>query len=262
VLSPTATVDQQIGFDLRITDGSQPDAPLSWNDPTHSQDTDTSKFGTLTLKEAVKWTVAAKGTPVIDGIPDPIWARTPQIATDTWVQGTSGATAEVKMLWDEEHLYVLAVVSDSLLSKASTNPWEQDSIEVFVDQNNAKTKSYQSDDGQYRVNFDNEQSFGGSASADALVSAVQIVPGGYVVEVAITLDAIEPERGMVIGFDFQVNDDGLGDGVRSGVVTWNDTTGQAYQDASTFGVLALVKRVRPHWHYPFCRWRSNHFYFK
>ena len=163
------------------------------------------------------------------------------------------------MLWDDEHLYVLAVVSDSLLSKASTNPWEQDSIEVFVDQNNAKTKSYQSDDGQYRVNFDNEQSFGGSASADALVSAVQIVPGGYIVEVAITLDVIEPERGMVIGFDFQVNDDGLGDGVRSGVVTWNDTTGQAYQNASTFGVLAFVKYARPCWGYPYFPWWPRRF---
>jgi endo-1,4-beta-xylanase len=259
VLSPTATVDQQIGFDLRITDGSQPGVPLSWNDPTHSQDTDTSKFGTLTLKEAVKWTVAAKGTPVIDGIQDPIWAHTPQISTDTWIQGTSGATAKVKMLWDDEHLYVLAVVSDSLLSKASANPWEQDSIEVFVDQNNAKTKSYQSDDGQYRVNFDNEQSFGGAASADALTSATQIVPGGYVVEVAIRLDAIEPKRGMVIGFDFQVNDDGLGDGVRSGVVTWNDTTGQAYQDASTFGVLAFVKYTRPCWGFPPSLWWRGHF---
>ena len=93
------------------------------------------------------------------------------------------------MLWDDTHLYIYATVTDSLLSKASANAWEQDSVEIFLDQNNAKTSSYQSDDGQYRVNFDNEQSFGGSASADNFVSATRITDDGYVVEAAITLDA-------------------------------------------------------------------------
>jgi endo-1,4-beta-xylanase len=123
-----------------------------------------------------------------------------------------------------------------------------------VDQNNAKTKNYQSDDGQYRVNFDNEQSFGGSASPDALVSATRIISGGYIVELAITLDAIEPQRGMVIGFDFQVNNDEDGDGTRDSVVTWNDPTGQAHQNASTFGVLALVRYAGPCWGFPCFPW--------
>jgi endo-1,4-beta-xylanase len=242
-LQESATTDRQIGFDLRVTDGSQPSAPISWNDPTHSQDTDTSKFGTLTLIDAVKWTIARKGTPVIDGIKDAVWARTAEITTDTWVEGSSGATAKVKMLWDDSHLYIFATVTDPLLSKASANPWEQDSIEVFVDQNNAKTPSYQSDDGQYRVNYDNEQSFGGSASADNFTTATQIVPDGYVVEAAIALDAIQPQRGTLIGFDFQVNDDGQGDGTRSSVVTWNDPTGLSYLNTSRFGVLWFMGRA-------------------
>ena len=31
------------------------------------------------------------------------------------------------------------MVTDTLLSDASRNPWEQDTVEVYVDQNNAKT---------------------------------------------------------------------------------------------------------------------------
>jgi endo-1,4-beta-xylanase len=144
---------------------------------------------------------------------------------------------------DDEHLYILAVVSDSLLSKAASNAWEQDSFEVFVDQNNAKTSWYQTDDGQYRVNFDNEQSFNGAAAAELITSATRIAPGGYVVELAIKLDAVTPQEGVRIGFDFQVNDDKDGNGVRDSVVTWNDPTHQSYQNTSRLGVLQFVEQA-------------------
>ena len=182
--------------------------------------------------------------PVIDGVEDTAWSRASKITTSTWVQGSSGATAKVKTLWDSGHLYIYAVVTDPVLSDASSNPWEEDSIEIFVDQNNAKTPNYQSDDGQYRVNYLNVQSFGGAASADKFVTAAKIVPGGYVVEASIALDAIQPHTGTLIGFDFQVNDDGQGNGTRTSVVTWNDPTGQSYQNTSRFGVLQLAKHGR------------------
>ena len=181
-----------------------------------------------------------RGTPVVDGVEDPVWAGATEIATNTWVLGTSGSTARVKTLWDAGHLYVFAHVTDTLLSKASANPWEQDSVEVFLDQNNGKTSQYQSDDGQFRVNYENTQTFGGSASAARIVSATKVVPGGYDVELAITFDAIEPRAGTLIGFDFQVNNDELGNGVRSSVVTWNDPTGESFRNTSRFGVLKLV----------------------
>lgn len=170
-----------------------------------------------------------------------MWAAAAEVATAVWVVGGSGATVTVKTLWDDEHLYVYAVVSDSLLSKAAIDAWEQDSFEVFVDQNNAKTTSYQPDDGQYRVNYENAQSFGGAASADRLTSATKIVPGGYIVELAIRLDAITPQEGMLMGVDFQVNDDSNGNGVRDSVVTWNDPTHQSYQNTFRLGLLQFVR---------------------
>ena len=72
-----------------------------------------------------------------------------------------------------------------------------------------------------------------------------LVPGGYLVEAAIALDAIEARPGTLLGFDVQVNDDGLGDGVRSGVVTWNDPTGESWRNTSRFGVLRLGHRKHP-----------------
>jgi endo-1,4-beta-xylanase len=241
-LKAGAALDRQIGFDMRFTDASDSGAPISWNDTTHRQNTDTSKWGTLTLVPAVKLTRAIQGTPTIDGIADPVWLAAPEITTHTWVQGTSGSTARVKTMWDASYMYILAVVTDNRLSKASPNPWEQDSIEVFVDQNNAKTTSYQPDDGQYRVNYANEQSYGGAASADTFVTATTIIPGGYVVEAAIRLDAVQAQENASIGFDVQVNNDEQGNGTRSSVVTWSDPSGLSYRNTSKLGVLQFVKK--------------------
>jgi endo-1,4-beta-xylanase len=172
-----------------------------------------------------------------------MWATANEISTDVWVEGTSGSTATIKTMWDSTNLYVYAVVSDSLLSKASSNAWEEDSIEVFVDQNNAKTSSYEADDGQFRVNYDNEQSFRGTAASTAtLASATRIISGGYVVELAVTLNDFPPQDGGLIGFDFQVNNDQDGNGTRDSVAIWNDPTGQSYQNTSRLGVLQFEAR--------------------
>ncbi len=248
-LTATLAPGARLGFDVRVTDGSD-NSVISWNDLTHSQLTSTANFGTLILIGEYKLTQAIKGTPVIDGRADAIWADANEINTDVWVMGTGGATAKVRTMWDEGHLYVYAIVSDTLLSKASANPWEEDSVEVFVDQNNAKTTSYESDDGQYRVNFDNDQSFNPAALTGTLRSETFIIPedqtllmeGSYIVEAAITLTAVMPQPGVLIGFDFQVNDDADGDGDRDSVAIWNDPTGQSWQNTSRIGVLQFVER--------------------
>ncbi|MBN1888301.1 MAG: endo-1,4-beta-xylanase [Thermoflexales bacterium] len=242
-LSAVANIGDRIGFDLRLVDGNSGDV-ISWNDLTNAQNTTTANWGTLTLIGEYKQTTALEGTPVIDANEDTLWIDAAEISTDVWVSGDSGSTAKVRTLWDSTHLYIYAVVSDSLLSKASSNPWEQDSIEAFVDQNNAKTVSYEADDGQFRINFDNEQSFRGTAASTAtLESATRVVPGGYIVEMAIALNDFPPQVGGLIGFDFQVNNDQDGDGDRDSVALWNDPTGQSYQNTSRLGVLQFVTRT-------------------
>jgi len=233
-------VGDELGFDIRITRASAPDAPISWNDRDHTRDSDTSKYGILSLIKPPKMTTAVRGTPTVDAEEDDIWSNAEEAAAETWVLGENGSTGTVKTMWDDENLYVYFTVTDALLSKASGNPWEQDSVEVYVDQNNAKTTTYETDDGQFRINFDNEQSFLGGANADRITSATRLTDDGYVVEMAIALDAIEPAEGMIIGFEFQVNNDEDGSGVRDSVITWNDPTHLSYQNTSRFGLLQLV----------------------
>jgi len=239
-LNEAVAVGDELGFDIRLTRASAPDAPISWNDRDHTQDSDTSKYGILSLIKPPKMTTAVRGTPTIDAEEDEIWAEAEAVETETWVLGDSGSTGTVKTMWDDDNLYVFFTVTDALLAKASSNPWEQDSIEVYVDQNNAKTTTYEADDGQIRINFDNEQSFLGGATAEKISSATRLTDDGYVVELAIALDAIEPEEGMIIGFEFQVNNDEDGSGTRDSVMTWNDPTHLSYQNTSRLGLLQFA----------------------
>jgi GH35 family endo-1,4-beta-xylanase len=181
---------------------------------------------------------AAYGTPLIDGEVDDAWNEADVVRTVAQVMPADGAVAEVRVLWDETHVYVLAEVADENLSEASSNAYEHDSFEVFIDEDNGKSSSYQSDDAQYRVSFSNLQSVGGQTSTDYLESAVSLIDGGYRVEMAVELRFVAAEPGSLLGIDFQVNDD-FGDGVRSGISKWNDLTNESWRNASGWGVLSL-----------------------
>lgn len=256
-LTEAGIAGKQLSFDMRVTDSGADDGTehgkngtiVSWSDPRSMQEADTDGFGTLTFTaDPVKTAKVPYGTPELDGEMDAIWANGQEQSTDVWVEGTSGSTAKFRTLWDEGHLYVYALVSDLLLSDASANEYEEDSVEIFVDQNNAKTSTYEGDDGQYRINFNNVRSASGHANANNFISVTKIVydqahsPVGYVVEAAIELDLISPKAQAAVGFDLQVNNDQEGDGQRNTVVNWADPSGQSYQNTSKLGVLELLSQ--------------------
>jgi endo-1,4-beta-xylanase len=183
---------------------------------------------------------APYGTPVIDGEIDDIWESAPVIVTDKFVMQNEGATAEVRALWDEDHLYVLAEVTDPILSDISGNAYEEDSFEVFVDENNGKTTSYETDDFQYRVNFLNKKSVARNTKMEYYDTAAAVTDSGYIVEIVINFQTIKGSQGSVLGFDLQVNDD-FGDGARSSIAKWNDPTNESWRNTSGLGILELVK---------------------
>ncbi|PLV57660.1 endo-1,4-beta-xylanase [Thermotoga sp. SG1] len=230
--------DSYIGFDIAVIDDGK---WYSWSDTTNSQKTNTMNYGVLKL-EGVMVATAKYGTPVIDGDIDEIWNTTEEIETKSVAMGSleKNATAKVRVLWDEENLYVLAVVKDPVLNKDNSNPWEQDSVEIFIDENNHKTGYYENDDAQFRVNYMNEQSFGTGASAARFKTAVKLIEGGYIVEAAIKWKTIKPSPDTVIGFNVQVNDANE-KGQRVGIISWSDPTNNSWRDPSKFGNLRLIK---------------------
>ncbi|UOQ49858.1 endo-1,4-beta-xylanase [Gracilibacillus caseinilyticus] len=186
---------------------------------------------------------ATFGTPVVDGTLDDIWDSAAELPVDRFQMAWQGANGVAKTLWDQDHLYVLVQVSDAQPDKSSENPWEQDSVEVFIDENNGKTAFYEKDDGQYRVNFDNETSFNPTSIAEGFESATHVSDNGYMVEMKIPLRHISPANKQKIGFDVQINDGA--DGARQSAATWNDTTGAGFQDTSVFGELTLIDTSEP-----------------
>ena len=203
-------------------------------DPDEYMSSNPPKAPKVAKKSAAKF-----GTPVIDGKAEDIWKDTPELPINQYQMAWNGATGTAKALWDNKNLYVLLQVNDVQLDKGSANAWEQDSVEAFVDENNGKTTFYEDDDGQYRVNFENTASFNPAAIAEGFESAVKVSGTSYTVEMKIAFKAITPEYGKEIGFDAQINDGK--DGARQSAATWNDLTGNGYQDTSVYGTLTLTR---------------------
>jgi endo-1,4-beta-xylanase len=193
----------------------------------------------LALKEkAAKTAAIGYGKPVIDAQVDDVWAGTPVLETDLYLLAWQGAHGKAQVLWDEDNLYVLVQVEGAAMNKQSPNAHEQDSVEIFVDENNAKTAYYGDDDGQYRVNFDNEGSFNPLPVSAGFISAARVSGSSYTVEMRIPFKTIKGADGTAIGFDLSING-ASNSGTRESVAVWNDLSGQSYRDTSGLGTLTL-----------------------
>ncbi len=181
-----------------------------------------------------------KGTPIIDAVMDDLYADAQVLKTEALTDGDTDVYAEVRALWDEEYIYVFFDVKDPVLSAKNPNEWEHDSVEVVVDQNNGKTKTYQADDAQYRVNYKNQKSYGTNANSKLFQSATATTDTGYVVEMAIPLHKVPGAAGNLVGIDFQVNEDS-GNGRRSAIRCWNDATNTNYMSTLNLGTITLVE---------------------
>jgi endo-1,4-beta-xylanase len=182
---------------------------------------------------------ARYGAPALDSS-DPLWQSAQEIPINQYIMAWQGARGAARVLWDERHLYVLITVSNAELNKANPSPHEQDSVEIFLDEGNHKSSLMQEDDGQYRVNFDNERSFNPTKLAAGFDSKSSISNRSYAVAMQIPFRTIKPVENTIVGFDLQING-ASARGARQSIAVWNDTSGSAWQDPSCYGLLKLVK---------------------
>ncbi|MBE5988375.1 GH35 family endo-1,4-beta-xylanase [Lacrimispora xylanisolvens] len=180
---------------------------------------------------------AVKGTPVIDGTVDEIWNQAKEEPVRIMTMAWQGATGTVKTLWDEKNIYVLVRVKDKTLNTDSKNAYEQDSVELFLDENNDKSYYYQEDDGQFRVSCKNMVTFGSNGKREGFQSSVKVTEDGYLVEAKIPLTTTA-EKGKVMGFDVQINDSNER-GERISVAKFNDDSDNSWQSTARWGNLLL-----------------------
>ncbi len=189
--------------------------------------------------------LAVRGTPTLDGQIDDVWESAPAMPTDRAVVDISDpdvvspATATVRCLWDDDHLYVLAVVRDPRVAGTGDAPWERDSVEFFLDESANGGSQYDQDDGQYRVGADGEISHGSAGRSGNARAVARLIRNGYLVEAAIEVPNGVLLRGAELGFEVQVNDN-RGGGRRATVMKWSSPSDRSWRDPSSFGRLWLV----------------------
>ena len=224
-------VAQQISLDVVVNNDGKTG---SFNDLTGKQESSSKYYAVATMKPGIE--KIPYGTISVDGDADAAWGNAVNIPLT--INKGSEASANAKVLWDDDNLYVYATIKDAALDKTGAQTHEQDSLEVFIDEDNGKTASYGEDDKQYRINYNNEQSFNGKKClAGNVKSATKTIDGGYVVEAAFKWTDIKPANGTKIGLEFQIND--AKDGKRIGTLSWYDETGMGWSGSNVYGTVEL-----------------------
>lgn len=180
---------------------------------------------------------AAYGTPVVDGDIDDAYKAAPAFDVKLPLFAWQGATGKAQVLWDEHHVYVCVKVADSVLNASSKNDYEQDSVEVFLDEENTKEGYFTDKAGQYRVSYKGKLTYGTVPTTAGVTAAAKEVNGGYVIELAIPISK-EAKAGDTFGFDLQINDSNE-TGNRISVMKFNDPTDSSYSSTSEWGNLLL-----------------------
>ncbi|CAI6076603.1 Endo-1,4-beta-xylanase A [Paenibacillus sp. JJ-100] len=234
---------REIGLDVRVTDdgnsGAEGKQILYWNDRTLTQDQDTSKYGVIQLASMPKSATAIQGIVAIDGEKDAKWSKAAPFQI-TPLNQSGGATAEARAMWSGQDLYLFVDVTDPQIITDATDPWDQDSIEIFLDENHQRTPFYQYDDAQFRISADNVGTFAGSASPGRLESAVKKTSKGYQLEAKISLQSLMPKEGRVMGLELQINDN-QGNNNKS-TAKWNDLTNDSWKNTSQYGILTFASK--------------------
>jgi fibronectin type 3 domain-containing protein len=204
------------------------------NATTHSPPPPTTITGTTTA-------------PTIDGSVDSVWSSATAYDIDNALSGSTGGsdlTGTWKALWDNTNLYYLVDVTDESLQNDSTNAWDDDSVEVYIDADNSKGTSYDGvDDYQLVMRWNDSTLHLGTYSAtntSGITFAMASRSGGYRCEVRIPWSTLgeTPSEGKLIGTDVHVNDDDDGD-TRDGKIAWYATTDNSWENPSLFGTGEL-----------------------
>lgn len=193
-------------------------------------------------KPQVKVAEAAYGTPVIDGEQDSVWNSTNYNVFDNVVGSDSTFyKGWFKVLWDEENMYMLAKVYSEQFSNMDDSPWENDSIEYFIDEDCMRTTTYFDDDYQLRIGFDSALS---ANNYDVNKMTGKAIRGDnyYIAELSFPYKTVTPYDGMEIGFDVQANASKMIGFART-LYTWNVKSGAPQANTSTHGSLILRKSV-------------------
>jgi hypothetical protein len=165
------------------------------------------------------------------------YSLTRVIIPSTPVQG------QVFVSWDSDSLDVKFEILDSTSFDDSGNSWEDDSVEIYLDLNHAKTTTYEDNDFQINVSRhagNNVVGIGSNLNTGAVTVTRTTDANGYTLIISVPWSALNGAaypQGKTIGFDVGVNDDADG-GTRNGQLMLFGFD-QNYLNTSQFGDLVI-----------------------
>lgn len=203
-----------------------------------------SKTITVTVTDFAGVKIMRTPSPVaIDGQIESIW----DLATEYELQNRlmtvdndHDLSARARVLYDDTQLYFLYDVTDDVQLASSSNFWENDGIEIYIDGNNDKASAYDANDFQFVIHYDASRILEGHNKPVAGIRAASALTGrGYIVEVAAPWSSIgvSPAEGKLLGMDFHVNDSDTR--LRDGKITWFAREDVSYGNPSAFGLAIL-----------------------
>ena len=198
----------------------------------------------ITIKQAA-------APPVIDGVPDEVWSVSDRIklanVVESPLSSPNDLSADYRIMWDKDNLYLFADVTDDVLKNDADEAWENDAVEVFIDADNSKNKSYGSNDYQYVFVWDKTSPKIKEVKHDhtnGVQFAFSTTDTGYRAEIRFpwsTLGAT-PHVGSKIGLDVHVVDNDKG-GKRDRKLIWHDKKDNAWQNPQMFANAELAGLV-------------------
>lgn len=197
---------------------------------------------------------AQKGTPVIDGIVDDVWANAEKVqlthlkAGDLKSEGVipEGLSVSASMLWDESAFYFLFDIhDDDFAFDSEAGDWKNDSVYLYIDELSTGGGTWQEGQSQNAIIPAKDLTLvprKGTAPSEYQVACSFPEENHCIIEFKYVPADIEPEE-LVEGFtflgDFQYNDadDFL---TRPYCLGWSDEDDSASNNADVWGVITLA----------------------
>ena len=175
----------------------------------------------------------------LDGNPDEsMWEFNTNVTRV--ISGSPDNTVNYAVLWDNNNLYVAVKVLDANLYSDSSNPWDDDAVEVYIDAENNGGTSYGTYDRQFIQAFNSSVLWEQNNNTTGVQHAWSSISGGFAIEMAVPWSNIgisSPSAGLTIGFDIGNDDDDNGN-ARESQLMWSGD-GDNWQYPRYFGDLTL-----------------------
>ena len=154
-------------------------------------------------------------------------------------EAQTGATGTAKVLWDKQGLYIYVKVEDNTPDTTSDKVWENDSVEIYIDEENIKSYTPNSGCAQYIIGRDGTVAYGSMPGTKKEIDFnVEDFKDYYIVKAYIPFTKEITGYKKYIGFDVKIND--RRDGKHCSVSTWSDRTGFSFSSTCYYGNLLLL----------------------